>query len=85
MPLCPLSQLPSTIQTRTPQMLPLLDGLEASEQLEVACLTVLTALSSVRARFEKSQQDQMAFDLLCSDVETWLRREIEAVRFVKSQ
>jgi hypothetical protein len=58
--------------------------LPASEQLEVACLTVLTALSSVRPRFEKSQQDRMAFDLLCSDVETWLRREIEGVRFERS-
>jgi hypothetical protein len=85
MPLQASDLMSRTVHSCVAQTLPLLSGLPASEQLEVACLTVLTALGSVRPRFEKSREDQLAFDLLCSDVETWLRREIETVRFGKSQ
>ncbi len=84
MPLQSPDLMSRTVHSRVAQTLPLLSGLPASEQLEVACLTVLTTLGSVRPRFEKSQQDRLAFDLLCSDVETWLRGEIEALRFAKS-
>ena len=84
MPLQPPDLMSKMVHSRVAQTLPLLSGLPASEQLEVACLTVLTALGSVRPRFDKAQQDRLAFDLLCSDVETWLRREIEALRFAKS-
>ncbi len=72
------------VHSHVAQTLPLLSGLPASEQLEVACLTVLTALGTMRPRFENSQEGRLAFDVLCSDVEAWLRREIEGLRFMKS-
>ncbi len=73
-----------TVHARVAQALSLLSDLPASEQLEVACLTVLTALGSVRPRFETSREGRLAFDGLCSDVEAWLRQEIETRRFEKS-
>ncbi len=84
MPLQSPDLMSKMVQSRVAQTLPLLSGLPASEQLEVACLTVRAVLSSVRSRFEKSQQDRLAFDALCSDTEAWLRREIERLRFLKS-
>ncbi len=84
MPLQSPDLMSKVVHACVAQTLPLLSGLPASEQLEVTCLTVLAALGSVRPRFEKSQENRLAFDALCSDTEAWLRREIERLRFRKS-
>ena len=65
-------------------MLLRLDGLEASEQLETTGLMVLTLLEAVRPRFVQSPEDRQVFDLVCSDVATWLRQGIERLRFAKA-
>jgi hypothetical protein len=61
-----------------------LEGLEAHDQLGGTSWAVVAVLGALRERFAKTAEEQGAFDLLCSDVQAWLRREIEALRFTKA-
>ena len=68
----------------TEQVLQALVDLPAKEQLAIVSRTLLALLDSVRPRFANDPESQRAFDLLCSDTLTSLRREIEALRFTKA-
>jgi len=60
-----------------------LEHLDIDDQLAAAGWATLSVLGALRARFEKRATDQHAFDRLCSETETWLRREIGALRFTR--
>ena len=85
MPLRPHGQAPPRLRARLDRALETLDSLSAEEQLEASLLLTVTVLGAVRPRFERSQEDRAAFDLLCDDVEGWLCREITPLRFVRMQ
>ncbi len=68
----------------TEQVLQALANLPTKEQLAIVSRTLIALLDSVRPRFANDPEGQRAFDLLCSDTLTSLRREIEALRFTKA-
>ena len=80
----PLGQSMPALAARIRQASGVLDGLPASEQLEVACQPLVGILAAIQPRFEKSQQDRLTFDVLCSDVEGWLQKEIQSLRFART-
>jgi hypothetical protein len=55
------------------------------ERLPIAAECVVGALRELRLLARKEPERQESFDLLCSELQAWLRREIEALRFRKSQ
>ena len=75
--------LPPPLQWRGREALEALNGLNAHEQLELACRTVLGILMAARSRFEKSGEDRGAYDTLCDAVEDWLRADIAPLRFAR--
>lgn len=82
----PLSQpLPDHLQVRGWQSLESLVGLQADEQLELACRNVVGVLAVVRARFESRREDREASDVLCDAIEEWLRTEVAPLRFARTQ
>ena len=82
----PLTEpLPLPLQLRGRQALEALAGLNANEQLELACRSVVGVLGAARARFERAQGDREAYDTLCDAVEGWFRTEIEPLRFYRTQ
>jgi len=62
-----------------------LEAFEAGDQLAAMGWATVAVLGALRERFEKTADDRAAFDLLCSETQAWLRREIEALRFTKGQ
>jgi len=61
-----------------------LEALEAGEQLAAMGWATVVVLGALRFRFKQTPEDRTAFDLLCSETQAWLRREIEALRFTKA-
>ena len=74
----------SRVDAATEQTLQALVDLPAKEQLAIISRTLIALLDSVRPRFANDPESHRAFDLLCSDTLTWLRQEIEALRFTKA-
>ncbi len=69
----------------TDRVLGELEHYEAGDQLAAAGWATICVLGALRDRFERTPEDQQAFDLLCSETQSWLRREIGTLRFHKSQ
>jgi hypothetical protein len=61
-----------------------LEAVEAGDQLAAMGWGTVAVLGALRARFERTPKERQAFDLLGSETLTWLRREIEALRFTKA-
>ena len=57
---------------------------EPRDQLAGSGWAVVAVLGALRERFEKTPEERAAFDILCSETQAWLRREIEALRFTKA-
>jgi len=68
--------LPIHLQVRGRESLEPLAGLNAQEQLEVACRNVVGILRAARPRFERNREDREAYDALCNAVEEWFQGEI---------
>ncbi len=82
----PLAEpLPPPLQQRGQQLLEALDGLDAKDQLNLACRTVVTVLTAARPRFTESAQDQVSYNTLCDAVGQWCRREMQPLRFGRMQ
>lgn len=82
----PLTEpLPPRLQMRGWQTLEALDGLNAQEQLELACRTVVGVLKAARSRFERTREDRGSFDVLCDAVEDWFFAELAPLRFARTQ
>ncbi len=77
--------LPSALQQRGQKLLEALDGLDAKDQLEVACRTVVAVLQAARLRFTESAHDQVAYNSLCDAVGQWLRRKMGPLQFGRMQ
>jgi hypothetical protein len=78
----PLAEpLPPALQQRSQQVLEALEGLDAKDQLNLACRTVVAVLMAARPRFATSAQDHAAYNTLCDAVGQWLRREMGPLRF----
>ncbi len=78
----PLSEpLPPALEQRGQQVLVALEGLDAKDQLNLACRTVVTVLMAARPRFTESAQDHAAYNTLCDAVGQWCRREMQPLRF----
>lgn len=77
--------LPLPLQQRGYQALEALAGLNAQEQLELACRTVVGVLMAARPHFSESAHNRVAYDTLCDAVQKWLRREIGPLRFARPQ
>jgi len=76
----PVSEpLPLALQQRGRKSLEALDGLNAQEQLELACRTVLAVLMAARPRFQV--ENELIFNDLCVVVLQWLKRDMEPLRF----
>jgi hypothetical protein len=61
-----------------------LEAFDAGDQLAASGWTVIAVLGALRARSEKTPKERSAINLLCSETQAWLRREIEALRFTKA-
>jgi hypothetical protein len=61
-----------------------LGDFEAGDQLEAMGLGTVAVLGALRSCFEQTPEGRQVFDLLCSEAVTWLRREIEKLRFEKA-
>lgn len=82
----PLAEpLPPSLQMRGWQALEALEGLNAQDQLELACRTVVGVLKAARPRFEGSREDRESFDVLCDAVEDWFLEELAPLRFARTQ
>ncbi len=80
----PLSEpLPLELQQRGQKLLETLEGLDAKDQLEVACRTVLGVLMAARPRFQG--ENELVYNDLCTAVLQWLKREIKPLRFARPQ
>ncbi len=55
------------------------------QQLAIVAESVLGVLRELRLPAQKEPKRQKSYDALCGDVQAWLRREIETLRFEKSQ
>ena len=55
------------------------------ERLPIAAECVVGALRELRLLGQKEPERQQGFDVLCSELQVWLRQEIDALRFRKSQ
>ncbi len=54
------------------------------KRLAIVAESVLGVLRELRLPAQKEQNRQKSYDALCGDVQAWLRREIETLRFQKS-
>ncbi len=54
------------------------------ERLAIVAESVLGILRELRLPGQKDPKRQKSYDTLCGDVQMWLRREIETLRFEKS-
>lgn len=81
----PLAQtLPLPLQCRGHQALEALAGLNAQEQLELACRIVAGVLAVARSRFEGTREDREAYDVLCDAVEGWFEAGVARLRFSRA-
>jgi len=62
-----------------------LEDLEPDDQLASTGWVVVAVFGALRPRFERTPEKREAFDLLCSDVQAWLRRKIEVLRFMDAR
>lgn len=74
-------QRPTEAQKKAFASAEALGGLNPREMLEVTLRQVLAILLTLRPRFERSEVEQSAFDLLCDDVEASLRRAVGEIPF----
>jgi ribosomal protein S12 methylthiotransferase accessory factor YcaO len=79
----PLGESPPALQARFDQALETLEGLQADEQLEVACQMAVGILKAARPCFEGSPGDQAAYNALCAAVTEWFQDEITPLRFAR--
>jgi hypothetical protein len=77
--------LPPALQQRGQQVLAALEGLDAKDQLNLTCRTVVAVLQAARPRFAASAQDHAAYNTLCDAVRQWIRREMGPLRFRRPQ
>ncbi len=76
----PLSEpLPLALQQGGQRVLDTLQGLDAKDQLELACRTVLGVLMTARPRFQG--ENEVIFNELCAAVLQWIKREMQPLRF----
>lgn len=61
-----------------------LSAFESPDQLVIAGECVLGILRDLRKVGEQDPDRRAHFGAICSDVQTWLRQGIEALRFTKS-
>lgn len=61
-----------------------LEDCEPRDQLAAGVLATVAVLGALRSRFEKTPEERQAFEILCSETQAWVRREIEALRFAKA-
>jgi hypothetical protein len=61
-----------------------LSAFPPDQQVAVAGECVLGVLRELRFIGQREPRRRKSFDALCSDVQAWLRREIETLRFEKS-
>ncbi len=54
------------------------------KRLAIVAESVLGVLRELRLPGQKEPKRQKSYDALCGDVQAWLRREIETLRFEKS-
>ncbi len=77
----PLSDpLPPALEQRSRRVLEALEGLNAKDQLELACRTVLHVLTTAQPRFRGERE--LVFNTLCAAVLQWLMREMKPLRFI---
>ncbi len=77
----PLSEsLPPALEQRGQKIREALEGLDAKDQLELSCRTVLGVLMTARPRFRG--ENELVFNTLCAGVLQWLKREMKPLRFV---
>jgi hypothetical protein len=62
-----------------------LNSFSPEERLPIAAECVVGALRELRLLGQKEPERQPGFDALRSELQAWLRQEIEALRFRKSQ
>jgi hypothetical protein len=73
--------VPPPLAARGRTILGLLDDVSHAEALDLACRTLVGVLLAVRPRFEESKENQVVFNTLCQEVETWVKREMKPLRF----
>jgi len=61
-----------------------LSAFPPDQQLAVAAECVLGVLRELRLLGQREPERRKSYDTLCSDLQAWLRREIETLRFEKS-
>ncbi len=77
----PLAEpLPPALEQRSRKVREALEGLDAKDQLELACRTVLSVLTTARPRFQGEKE--LVFNTLCDGVLQWLKREMKPLRFM---
>ncbi len=80
----PLAEpLPLALQQRGQKVLETLSGLDAKDQLELACRIVLAVLMAARPRFQG--ENEIVFNDLCVAVLQWLKQEMKPLRFARPQ
>lgn len=78
----PLSEpLPLPLQQRGCKSLEALEGLNAHEQLQLACRTVLGVLKAARPQFRGD--NELVFNAPCDAVLQWLKQEMKPLRFIR--
>ncbi len=76
----PLAEpLPPALEERGRKVLEALKELDAKDQLELACRTVVHVLTTARPRFRG--ENALVFNTLCAAVLQWLKREMKPLRF----
>ncbi len=80
----PLSApLPLGLQQRGWKVLEALEGLDAKDQLEVACRTVLGVLMAAQPRFQG--ENDLIFNDFWAAVHQWIKQEMKPLRFTRSR
>ncbi len=72
--------LPPALEQRGRKVLEALEGLDAKDQLELGCRTVLNVLTAAQPRFRGV--NELVFNDLCAAVLQWLKREMKPLRFI---
>jgi hypothetical protein len=75
--------LPAKIAVRGAEALKGLGGLNAHEQLEVACRIVVGILAVTRSECEPTRHQHAADDALCDDVRARFSSEITPLRLLQ--
>ena len=72
--------VPLPLAARGRAILGPLDDVSHAEALDLACRSLVGVLAA-RPRFEDSTKDQASYNTLCQEVEQWVKRELQPLRF----